>query len=107
MQIVNVCSVPKVTCESVCFSRIILDHPMKGVSRKSRKRVGLEGKRKRSEVKSSVEYVICPESFQKKVTRVNTREERNMAKVILLNIATPNVLTERYPKPNRIVTVTK
>jgi hypothetical protein len=45
MEMESVTSVPKVTCERVCFSRAILDQAMKGVKRKNMNRYGLEGKR--------------------------------------------------------------
>lgn len=82
----RVTSVPKVTCESVCFSNTILDHPMNGERMNRRKRYGLVGKRYMSVAKSSVEYVMCPDIFQKNVMNVITEDTRNMFKDIFVKI---------------------
>jgi hypothetical protein len=99
--------VPKVTCVRSCLSKAILDHPMKGVNKKRAKRVGVLGKRNMREVKSMVEYVMCPDIFQKNVMRVVTEEIKKIFKDILVNISKLKVVSSRKSMPKIMVMVEK
>jgi len=83
MEIIKVIKVPNVTWESVCFSKAILDHAMKGVNRKSSMRYGLVGNRNITVAKSRVEYVMCPDIFQKNVIIVITVVARKRTRATL------------------------
>ena len=70
----------------MCFSNTILDHAMNGENMKRRKRYGFAGKRYSRVVKSSVEYVMCPDIFQKNVINVITEDTINIFKDIFVKI---------------------
>lgn len=99
MDIERVSNVPSVTWESVCFSRTIRDQPMKGVSTKSSKITGCCGKMKSSVVKSKVEYVMCPDIFQKSVMSVIMDDTTKRFKDMVVTVGSPRVVDMRWSSP--------
>ncbi len=70
-------------------------------------RYGLEGKRYKRVAKRSVEYVIWPDIFQKKVMNVTAEDTINMFKDMFVKVTLSELLTKKYIIPNSLDMVVK
>ena len=74
MDIMEETTTPATVCIHVCLPSSTLDHAMAGVKRKSNQRKERCGKRYIRVKKRSVENIMCPLIFQKRVIIVNTED---------------------------------
>jgi len=80
---------------------------MKGVKRKKKNRAGAVGKRYIKVTKSIVEYVICPDIFQKKVMIVIIEDTTKIFRDTLVRVSILRGAIRRKIIPNNIVIVVK
>jgi len=80
---------------------------MKGVKRKRANKEGVLGKRNMRVVKSMVEYVMCPDIFQKNVIRVTIVDTTKIFKLTIVSISILRVEISRKVIPKIIVIALK